>query len=184
VTQDHVLGQWQFNGSSDVEKYYKKYGNGMLSSMEISGEIMKVGHLFLDGSFVEFKDNGIASFESNDVEYEIQQNENDAQIKFIDNGVESIHPVVFKKNKLQIAYFVLEKVAVDTEIKSSNDINMSNYEFSFSDLGIIHLETQQKVLLGMTKNEVENILGQGAKEGLYHNYSGLKVFYVNDELVT
>lgn len=107
VTQDHVLGQWQFNGSSDVEKYYKKYGNGMLSSMEIFGEIMKVGHLFLDGSFVEFKDNGIASFESNDVEYEIQQNENDAQIKFIDNGVESIHPVVFKKNKLQIAYFVL-----------------------------------------------------------------------------
>lgn len=126
VTNDSIIGKWQFNGSTDLQKYYKKHGNGMYASTDITGEIMKVGHLFLDGSYIEFKQNNIASFESEDVKYEIHKVEGNFQIKFIDNkGVVSTHLITLTPNTLQIDYFTLDKIADEEEINKPSKIDMS-----------------------------------------------------------
>lgn len=181
VTQTDLVGSWQFNGKTDLNTFYKERANGFLSSMDVAAEIMKAGYLFLDGSYVEFVSNNTASFEAGDVEYIIEETEEGQYIKFTHgNGIESTHSLTFTKDNLSIDYFILEKVKQDT-IVSPPGINMAAYTFDFEDLSVYTTNPDQKVTLGMSKSEIDQILGNGVSIGLYYDYGdGLEVLFIDE----
>ncbi len=66
----------------------------------------------------------------------------------------------------------------------SSDTKISDIEFELNDLGVYDKISKQHILLGMSKEEVEDIIGKpdnDAKE--IYNYDGLGIRYRNDIVV-